>query len=94
MLADIVTLTVQEALERLSGRRTGEPRWVHDHGSQFLNAERRAFIEEAGVTDIKTRVAHPESNGRLERLHRTHRKEGLTEETLEAYHQALESMSS
>jgi len=79
-----VTLTVQEALEGLSGRHPGEPRLVHDHGSQFLSAEWRAFIEGAGVTDIKTRVAHPQSNGRLERLHRTHREEGLTEEALEA----------
>jgi putative transposase len=94
MLADTVTLTVQEALERLTDRRSGEPRLVHDHGSQFLSAEWRAFIEGAGVTDIKTRVAHPESNGRLERLHRTHREEGLTEETLGAYHQALEVMTS
>lgn len=94
MLAETVTLTVQEALEGLSGRRPGEPRLVHDHGSQFLSAEWRTFIEGAGVTDIKTRVAHPQSNGRLERLHRTHREEGLTEEALQAYHQALEAMTS
>ena len=93
MLADTVTLTVQEALEGLTDRRSGEPRLVHDHGSQFLGTEWRAFIEGAGVTDIKTRVAHPESNGRVERLHRTHREEGLSEETLEAYHQALEAMT-
>ena len=36
------------------------------------------------MTDIKTRAAHPQSNGRLGRLHRTHREEGLTEEALEA----------
>jgi len=40
------------------------------------------FIEGARITDIKTRVAHPKSNGRLERLHRTYREEGLTEEDL------------
>jgi len=50
-------------------------------------------IEGAGVTDIKTRVAHPESNGRLERLHRTHREEGLTEEDLANYYRALEGMT-
>jgi hypothetical protein len=40
------------------------------------------FIEGARITDIKTRVAHPESNGRLERLHCTYREEKLTEENL------------
>jgi transposase InsO family protein len=92
MLADTVTLTVQEALDRLSERRPGEPKLVHDHGSQFLSTEWRAFIAGSGVTDIKTRVAHPQSNGRLERLHRTHREEGLIAELLEAYHQALRVM--
>lgn len=93
MLADTVTLTVQEALDRLPERRSGEPRLVYDHGSQFLSAEWRIFVEGAGVTDIKTRVAHPESNGRLERLHRTHREEGLTEEDLANYYRALDGMT-
>lgn len=47
-----MTLTVQEALDKLSGRRPGEPKIVHDHGSQFISAEWRRFVEAAGVTDI------------------------------------------
>lgn len=93
MTADTVTFTVQEALEGLSQRRPGEPKIVHDHGGQFLSAEWRKFVEGTGVTDILTRVAHPQSNGRLERLHRTHREEGLTEEDLADYHRALEGMT-
>ena len=94
MLAETVTLTVQEALDQLPHRREGEPQLVHDHGSQFLGQEWRAFVTGAGLTDIKTRVAHPQSNGRLERLHRTHREEGLSEEELTSYHQALDVMAS
>jgi len=37
-------------------------------------------------------IAHPESNGKLERLHRTHREEGLTEESLKGYYTALDAM--
>jgi len=93
MMADTVTLTVQEALEQLPPRRAGEPKVVHDHGSQFLSGEWRAFVEAAGVTDIKTRVAHPQSNGRVERLHRTHRAEGLLTADLSDYYHALEAMA-
>jgi transposase InsO family protein len=93
MVADTVTLTAQEALEGLSDRRPGEPRIVHDHGSQFLSREWRQFVEAAGVSDIKTRVAHPESNGRVERLHRTHREEGLVKEAIADYYQALDAMT-
>jgi putative transposase len=93
MLAETVTLTVQEAMERLPPGLPGEPRLVHDHGSQFLSREWHLFVEGVGLTDIKTRVAHPQSNGRLERLHRTHREEGLSQEELTDYHQALDVLT-
>jgi transposase InsO family protein len=92
MESDTVTMTVQEALDRLEYRIEGEPRIVRDHGSQFISHEWRNFVEGAGITDIKTRIAHPESNGKLERLHRTHREEGLTEEALTGYYAALDAM--
>ncbi len=94
MLADTVTLTVQEALDGLSQRRSGEPKVVHDRGSQFLSEEWRGFVKAAGVTDIKTRVAHPQSNGLVERVHRTHREEGLDDEALSDYYRAIEGMTS
>jgi len=85
MQADLVMLAVQEALDMLRTRRPGEPQLVHDHGSQFISREWRTFVTLAGAGDIRTRVAHPESNGRLERLHRTHREEGLIGEELTDY---------
>ena len=93
MLAETVTLTVQEALDGLPQRRPGEPKIVHDRGSQFLSEEWREFVKGAGVTDIKTRVAHPQSNGLVERVHRTHREEGLGEEALSDYYQAIKGMT-
>ncbi len=92
MESETVTMTVQNALDKLGNRRKGEPRIVHDNGSQFIGHEWHNFVKGAGVTDIKTRVAHPESNGRVERLHRTHREEGLTEEALTGYYTALDAM--
>ena len=92
MESDTVTMTVQEALEKLDTRRAGEPHIVHDHGSQFISREWRSFVKGAEITDIRTRIAHPESNGRLERLHRTHREEGLTGEALTGYYSALDAM--
>jgi len=89
-----VTMTIQEALEKLENRRRDEPRIVHDNGSQFVSHEWRNFVRGAGIKDIRTKVGHPESNGRLERLHRTHREEGLTEEVLTGYYTALDAMES
>jgi transposase InsO family protein len=90
--SDTVTMTVQEALEKLDTRRAGEPRIVHDQGSQFISREWRSFVEGAEIIDIRIRIAHPELNGRLERLHRTHGEEGLTGEALTGYYSALDAM--
>jgi len=59
-------------------------RAVRDFASAYpqMGYKRLTFVEGAGVTDIRTRVAHPQSNGRLEWLHRTHREKALTEEDL------------
>jgi transposase InsO family protein len=46
-----------------------------------------------GSRDIRTRVAHPESNGKVERLHRTHREEGLAGAELEDYHAGLRALA-
>jgi transposase InsO family protein len=94
MRAETVTLTVQEALEKLEGERpAGEPALVHDHGSQFVSAEWKGFVSAVGSRDIRTRVAHPESNGKVERLHRTHREEGLAGAELEDYHAGLRALA-
>jgi transposase InsO family protein len=96
MLAETVTNTVQGALERLAKlgrtRPSGEPRIVHDSGSQFVSGEWKRYLGYVGATGIRTRVAHPESNGRVERLHRTHREEALLGGALADYGSAVAAM--
>jgi transposase InsO family protein len=47
---------------------------VHDHGSEFCNAELRAVINAHDLKDIRTRARHPESNGIVERCNGTVRQ--------------------
>ena len=75
MASDTVTLTILEALEMWSP--DPKPAIVHDNGAQFVSKEWRAFTGHHGLPSIRIRLAHPQSNGRIERLHRTHREEGL-----------------
>jgi len=91
MTEDTVELTTLEALERLKDRRPGEPKIVHDHGSQFLSKGWQGLLKAKGATSIVIRVAHPESNGRLERLHRTHREEGAASSEHEDYGAAVQA---
>lgn len=75
--ANVVQLAVQEAIDTLDGQehRPGEPEIVHDGGPQFLSREWRLFVESVGMSDVRTRPYHPQSNGLDERVHRTIREE-------------------
>ena len=57
------------------GGDTSKPRIVHDHGSEFCNAELRAVIKAHDLIDIRTRARHPESNGIVEHWNGTVRHE-------------------
>jgi len=75
--AHVVQLALQQAIETLDGRERlpGEPEIVHDGGPQFLSREWRFFVESVGMSDVRTRPYHPQSNGLDERVHRTIREE-------------------
>lgn len=91
MQTHTVTLTVQEALEKW--RPIKPPAIVHDSGCQFMSKDWRDFAERHGMPSIRTRVAHPESNGLIERLHRTHRAEALLETEYWTLEQARAQMT-
>lgn len=93
MTADTVILTVQEALDGLPSRQPDEPKVVHDSGSQFVSRDWRLFVAAVGIRDIRTRIAHPQSNGVVERVHRTHRREALVGEATEDYHAAHDAFT-
>lgn len=72
--SETVSLTVLEALE---ARGNPKPAIVHDRGTQFESKEWKTLIDRNGLPNIRIRPAHPQSNGLIERMHRTHRDEGV-----------------
>ena len=77
----VLTLAAAEVVNvvhrALEGRPWLKPRMVRDNGSQFVAKEWRQMVAHFGLVDIAIRVRHPESNGRIERYHRSVREEGL-----------------
>ena len=92
MTADTVTLTIQEALDRLPTEPAEKVKIVHDNGTQFTGTEWKRFVDGAPVTSIATRIRHPQSNGVVERLHRTHREEGLGPRQPQSYYEAIDTL--
>ena len=71
MRAADVRLVIQQALERTGAR----PQIVSDNGSQFTAAEFKQLVRLFELDHIRIRTYHPESNGVLERFHRSTREE-------------------
>jgi putative transposase len=47
------------------------PRIISDNGPQFLAKDFKEFIRIAGMTHVKTSPYYPQSNGKIERWHKT-----------------------
>ena len=83
MTAVDVRYVIQHALE-LTG---AHPRVVTDNGTQFTAAEFKDLVRRFAVEHIRIRAYHPESNGLVERFHRSTR-EALGDEALRTFERA------
>jgi transposase InsO family protein len=64
---DIETI-LQRAREKYPD---AKPRIITDNGPQFISRDFKEFIRIAGMTHVKTSPYYPQSNGKIERYHRT-----------------------
>ena len=63
-----VEIILQRAREKFPN---AEPRIISDNGPQFIAKDFKEFIRVSGMTHVKTSPYYPQSNGKLERYHRT-----------------------
>ena len=50
---------------------------ITDNGSQYISKDFKGFIKDSGLKHIRTSVAYPQSNGKIERFHRTIKSEKI-----------------
>ena len=73
-----VQIVLWRACEKyLDASNPNNPRLITDNGSQFLTSEFKATLKEFSMTNVKTSVNHPQSNGKLERFHGTIKSEAI-----------------
>lgn len=63
-----VEVILQRAREKYPA---ANPRIITDNGPQFVARDFKEFIRIAGMTHVKTSPYYPQSNGKIERYHRT-----------------------
>jgi putative transposase len=65
--ADVPTI-IQRGREKFPGV---TPRVISDNGPQFIAKDFKEFIRVCGMTHVRTSAYYPQSNGKIERWHRT-----------------------
>ncbi len=65
--ADVETI-LQRALEKFP---SAKPRIISDNGPQFIAKDFKEFVRIAGLTHVKTSPYYPQSNGKIERWHKS-----------------------
>ena len=69
--ADVETI-IQRAREQFPQAR---PRIISDNGPQFIARDFKEFIRICGMTHVRTSPYYPQSNGKIERWHRSLKSE-------------------
>lgn len=78
MKEEDVALVIQKALEKFPGV---TPRIISDNGPQFISKDFKEFVRISGMTHVRTSPYYPQSNGKLERFHRTIKHECIRPKT-------------
>jgi transposase InsO family protein len=69
-----VEIIVQEAKENYP---TASPRIISDNGAQFIARDFQEFVRILGMTHVRTSPYYPQSNGKIERWHRSLKEESI-----------------
>ncbi len=80
----------QRAREKFPG---AKPRIISDNGPQFIAKDFKAFIRLCGMTHVRTSPYYPQSNGKLERWHRSLKEESIRPDTPLSLEDARRSVS-
>jgi putative transposase len=74
-----IEITIQRALEKYPAFK---PRIISDNGPQFISKDFAQYLKFVGLQHVRTSIAYPQSNGKIERYHRTVHEECLMKKSL------------
>ena len=93
---DMTTLDVQvvidRALEKLPAG-APRPRIITDNGGQYVSSEFKAYLRERDISHTKTRPRHPQSNGKIERFHKSLKTECVRKKAMGSLDEARRLIS-
>lgn len=69
-----IEIVVQRAHEKYPQHK---PRIISDNGSQYVSKDFQMYLKESGLQHVRTSPSYPQSNGKIERFHRSLEEECL-----------------
>ena len=71
MKTDDVTRSLDSALEKAGLDKNNSPRLLSDNGSCYISSELAKYIQDKGMSHVRGRPMHPQTQGKIERWHRS-----------------------
>jgi transposase InsO family protein len=71
MRSDDVERVVLKALDRTGLKVHERPRLLSDNGSCYVSGDLKQFLEEKSIAHVRGKPHHPQTQGKIERYHRT-----------------------
>jgi len=71
MKTDDVTRSLDSALEKAGLDKNNSPRLLSDNGSCYISSELAEYIQDKGMSHVRGRPMHPQTQGKIERWHRS-----------------------
>lgn len=84
-----IELIIQRALEK---HPAAHPKMISDNGPQFIARDFKEYIRLAGMTHVRTSPYYPQSNGKLERYHKSLKTECVRPKCAETKEEAEQNI--
>lgn len=79
MKASDAIRTVEQALSKAKIKSNNKPRLLSDNGSCYISGELKSFLSKRSIEHIRGKPMHPQTQGKIERYHRTMKNRILLE---------------
>jgi transposase len=86
-----VEIVLQQAIEKYQN---ANPRIISDNGKQFISHDFKNFLSSVNLTHVRTSIAYPQSNGKIERFNKTIKNECLTKDSFIDFDDATKQIKS
>ena len=71
MKSDNVERCIDNALRKTHFKKSERPKLLSDNGSCYISTELANYLDKAGISHVRGRVRHPQTQGKIERYHRS-----------------------